>query len=163
MFVGSNRVGIYVDLAEHRQPGTVTSVVTRPTSVTLLDGSVVPAALRHAGDGPGPAPDPHRRTLVVLAVSDSSSKRGAPVGVKPPGPLFCTSVPLPVPVPVPDGARISWVERRSPTGAARRSRARSSSCGRLKEDQPELGSAIDLQIQLLQMQRRVQSRVPLPP
>ena len=32
----------------------------------------------------------------------------------------------------------------------------------LKEDQPELGAAIDLQIQLLQMQRRVQSRVPLP-
>ena len=32
----------------------------------------------------------------------------------------------------------------------------------LKEDQPELASAIDLQIQLLQMQRRVQSRVPLP-
>src|SRR5215210_937268 len=33
----------------------------------------------------------------------------------------------------------------------------------LKEDQPELASAVDLQIQLLQMQRRVQSRVPLPP
>jgi len=32
----------------------------------------------------------------------------------------------------------------------------------LKEEQPDLGSAIDLQIQLLQMQRRVQSRVPLP-
>ena len=32
----------------------------------------------------------------------------------------------------------------------------------LKEDQPDLASAIDLQIQLLQMQRRVQSRVPLP-
>ncbi|HEX9365219.1 MAG TPA: formate dehydrogenase accessory protein FdhE [Vicinamibacterales bacterium] len=32
----------------------------------------------------------------------------------------------------------------------------------LKEDQPELASAIDLQIQLLAMQRRVQSRVPLP-
>jgi formate dehydrogenase maturation protein FdhE len=32
----------------------------------------------------------------------------------------------------------------------------------LKEDQPELASAVDLQIQLLQMQRRVQSRVPLP-
>ena len=32
----------------------------------------------------------------------------------------------------------------------------------LKEDQPELASAIDLQIQLLQVQRRVQSRVPLP-
>lgn len=34
---------------------------------------------------------------------------------------------------------------------------------RLREDQPELAQAIDLQIQLLQLQRRVQSRVPLPP
>ena len=33
---------------------------------------------------------------------------------------------------------------------------------RLKEDQPDLASAADLQIQLLQLQRRVQSRVPLP-
>lgn len=32
----------------------------------------------------------------------------------------------------------------------------------LKEDQPDLASAIDLQIQLIQLQRRVQSRVPLP-
>jgi len=32
----------------------------------------------------------------------------------------------------------------------------------LKDDQPELATAIDLQIELLQMQRRVQSRVPLP-
>jgi len=32
----------------------------------------------------------------------------------------------------------------------------------LKEDQPDLGQAIDLQIQLLQLQRRVQGRVPLP-
>ena len=33
---------------------------------------------------------------------------------------------------------------------------------RLKTDQPELASAVDLQIDLLQLQRRVQSRVPLP-
>ena len=33
---------------------------------------------------------------------------------------------------------------------------------RLKEEQPDLGAAIDLQIELLQLQRRVQSRVPLP-
>lgn len=33
----------------------------------------------------------------------------------------------------------------------------------LKEDQPELAQAVDLQIQLLQLQRRVQVRVPLPP
>lgn len=32
----------------------------------------------------------------------------------------------------------------------------------LKEDQPDLGQAVDLQIQLLQLQRRVQVRVPLP-
>lgn len=33
----------------------------------------------------------------------------------------------------------------------------------LRNDQPELAQAIDLQIDLLQLQRRVQSRVPLPP
>ncbi len=33
---------------------------------------------------------------------------------------------------------------------------------RLKQDQPDLSSAVDLQIELLQLQRRVQSRVPLP-
>jgi formate dehydrogenase maturation protein FdhE len=33
---------------------------------------------------------------------------------------------------------------------------------RLKEDNPDLSSAADLQIELLQLQRRVQSRVPLP-
>ena len=32
----------------------------------------------------------------------------------------------------------------------------------LRLDQPELAQAIDLQIDLLQLQRRVQSRVPLP-
>jgi formate dehydrogenase maturation protein FdhE len=33
---------------------------------------------------------------------------------------------------------------------------------RLKQEQPDLASAIDLQIQLLQLQRRIQTRVPLP-
>ena len=33
---------------------------------------------------------------------------------------------------------------------------------RLKDDQPDLSSAVDLQIELLQLQRRVQTRVPLP-
>jgi len=33
---------------------------------------------------------------------------------------------------------------------------------RLREDQPDLASAVDLQIELLQLQRRVQARVPLP-
>lgn len=33
---------------------------------------------------------------------------------------------------------------------------------RLKDEQPDLASAADLQIELLQLQRRVQSRVPLP-
>src|SRR3954452_18080548 len=32
----------------------------------------------------------------------------------------------------------------------------------LREDQPDLAQAIDLQIELLQLQRRVQTRVPLP-
>lgn len=32
----------------------------------------------------------------------------------------------------------------------------------LREDQPDLAQAVDLQIQLLQLQRRVQARVPLP-
>jgi formate dehydrogenase formation protein len=33
---------------------------------------------------------------------------------------------------------------------------------RLKTEQPELGSAVDMQLALVEMQRRVQSRVPLP-
>jgi formate dehydrogenase maturation protein FdhE len=33
---------------------------------------------------------------------------------------------------------------------------------RLKDDQPDLSSAADLQIELLQLQRRIQARVPLP-
>lgn len=33
---------------------------------------------------------------------------------------------------------------------------------RLKQEQPDLGSAVDLQIELLQLQKRVQPRVPLP-
>jgi hypothetical protein len=33
----------------------------------------------------------------------------------------------------------------------------------LRDEQPDLAQAIDLQIELLQLQRRVQSRVPLPP
>lgn len=33
---------------------------------------------------------------------------------------------------------------------------------RLKEQQPDLGPAVDLQIELLQIQRRIQGRVPLP-
>jgi formate dehydrogenase maturation protein FdhE len=33
---------------------------------------------------------------------------------------------------------------------------------RLKQEQPDLGSAVDLQVELLQLQRRVQSRVSLP-
>ena len=34
---------------------------------------------------------------------------------------------------------------------------------RLKEDNPQLANAVDLQISLLELQRRVQARVPLPP
>jgi hypothetical protein len=32
----------------------------------------------------------------------------------------------------------------------------------IKADQPELASAVDMQVALVEMQRRVQSRVPLP-
>ncbi len=39
---GSNRYGIYADLSNLFNSGTITSVITRPTSVTLLDGSSVP-------------------------------------------------------------------------------------------------------------------------
>jgi hypothetical protein len=39
---GSNRYGIYADLANIFNTGTVTSVITRPTSVTLRDGTTTP-------------------------------------------------------------------------------------------------------------------------
>jgi hypothetical protein len=39
---GSNRFGVYADLANIFNRGTVTSVVTRPTSVTLRDGQTYP-------------------------------------------------------------------------------------------------------------------------
>jgi hypothetical protein len=39
---GSNRYGIYADLTNLFNTGTVTSVVTRPTSVTLTDGTSFP-------------------------------------------------------------------------------------------------------------------------
>ena len=39
---GSNRYGIYADLANLFNAGTITSVVTRPTSVTLTNGSSFP-------------------------------------------------------------------------------------------------------------------------
>jgi formate dehydrogenase maturation protein FdhE len=56
-------------------------------------------------------------------------------------------------------ARIIPVERPAP----QRSESREvQELRRLKEDQPDLASAADLQIQLLLLQRRVQSRVPLP-
>ena len=60
----------------------------------------------------------------------------------------------------PRNTRITTVER--PPSPPEPSRERSWSCGSLKEEQPDLGSAVDLQIELLQLQRRVQSRVPLP-
>ena len=43
-----------------------------------------------------------------------------------------------------------------------RNRARSQSSDALREDHPDLAAAVDLQIELLQLQRRVQSRVSLP-
>jgi len=50
-----------------------------------------------------------------------------------------------------------------PTPRAPRSETREiTELKRLKSDQPELGSAVDMQVALVEMQRRVQSRVPLP-
>ena len=61
--------------------------------------------------------------------------------------------------PVP-GYNSRVAERQQP---AHRSETREiAELRRLKDEQPDLGSAVDLQIELLQVQRRVQSRVPLP-
>ena len=38
----ANRIGIYADLQNLTNVGTVTSTITRPTSVTLIDGSTFP-------------------------------------------------------------------------------------------------------------------------
>ena len=56
--------------------------------------------------------------------------------------------------------RIPGVDRPAPPG--RTEPREIIELRQLKEEQPELASAIDLQIQLLQMQRRVLTRVPLP-
>ena len=39
--VASNKLGIYMDLQNLTNSGTITGVVTRPTSVTLADGTFV--------------------------------------------------------------------------------------------------------------------------
>src|SRR6185437_12631584 len=59
-----------------------------------------------------------------------------------------------------DRTRISTVER--PPQPARSEPREIVELRRLKQEQPDLGSAADLQIQLFQLHRRVQSRVPLP-
>ena len=51
-------------------------------------------------------------------------------------------------------------EKRPPTGRAESREI--IELRRLRDEQPELAAAIDLQIELLQLQRRVQVRVPLP-
>ena len=73
--VSSNRFGIYADLQNIFNKGTITSVIQRPTSITLLDEYGLPAALQHAGDGSGSAPDPHRRALVLLGRARLSKAR----------------------------------------------------------------------------------------
>jgi formate dehydrogenase maturation protein FdhE len=51
----------------------------------------------------------------------------------------------------------------TPTPPPQRSESREiAELRRLKQEQPDLGSAVDLQIELLQLQRRVQTRVSLP-
>ena len=70
---------------------------------------------------------------------------------------LCTGKPFPRP---PDRARITaW--NAQPNRPAREARE-IMELRRLKDEQPDLGSAADLQIQLFQLHRRVQSRVPLP-
>jgi formate dehydrogenase maturation protein FdhE len=54
------------------------------------------------------------------------------------------------------------VDKPSPPPAQRAEPREIVELRQLREEQPELASAIDLQIQLMNMQRRVQSRVPLP-
>jgi formate dehydrogenase maturation protein FdhE len=50
-----------------------------------------------------------------------------------------------------------------PRTPAQRSESREiAELRRLKDEQPDLGSAVDLQIELLQLQKRIQTRVPLP-
>jgi formate dehydrogenase maturation protein FdhE len=53
-------------------------------------------------------------------------------------------------------------EPRVPTAPQRSESREIAELRRLKEEQPDLASAADLQIELLQLQRRVQSRVSLP-
>jgi FdhE protein len=52
---------------------------------------------------------------------------------------------------------------RDQEASVKRSESREiSELRRLKQEQPDLSSAVDLQIELLQLQRRIQTRVPLP-
>jgi formate dehydrogenase maturation protein FdhE len=53
-------------------------------------------------------------------------------------------------------------ESRLPTPPQRSESREIAELRRLKQEQPDLASAVDLQIELLQLQRRVQSRVSLP-
>src|SRR4029079_1279122 len=53
-------------------------------------------------------------------------------------------------------------EPRVPTAPQRSESREIAELRRLKQEQPDLASAADLQIELLQLQRRVQSRVSLP-
>src|SRR5918996_795499 len=60
---------------------------------------------------------------------------------------------------------ISSVSDRPPERPARPPRAQTPEIlelRQIKTSQPELASAVDMQIELVDMQRRVQSRVPLP-
>ena len=50
----------------------------------------------------------------------------------------------------------------APSPSARPESREISELRRLKQDQPDLSAAADLQIELLQLQRRIQTRVPLP-
>jgi hypothetical protein len=46
---GGNKIGIYGEIQNLANSGIITSVVTRPTSVTLTDGSTFPLPFGTAG------------------------------------------------------------------------------------------------------------------
>ena len=77
------------------------------------------------------------------------------------GPFLCTLRQM-----CPDRSRSSSAKipavRESRTSAGRAESREIAELRRLKAEQPDLASAADLQIELLQLQRRVQGRVPLP-
>ena len=153
---------------EHGQPRHHHQRGHAPTSVTLPDGSTFPLPF----DTPAAVQSPRQirigAPVVVLAEQRQLSafrperSRALPDGAAsasgPPGRPRRTSA-------FASGDMLESVRGQAPDKPSPPTRTEPREIielRQLKEDQPDLASAIDLQIQLLQMQRRVQSRVPLP-